>query len=274
VTLYELATGALPKWGDGTTDPSHLDCEITVDAELFAPNLRESLRDFFIKAFRRDPARRFDNAEEMMREWRQSFEGIEQPGTFYERGDDSHLRDLLAHARWETQIAELGLGTRATNALDSANVLTVEELLSTPSRRLMKLRGVGYKTTKEIFTAIRILRERLGSPAQEKAAFEHEPDPLEAINPENMGIDLMAQRILRASTRERENNRHALRSLLGLNPALSQLWPSQSDVASLVDVSRARIGQIVSKFVTRWAKDPAITKLRAESLRFFTLRAA
>src|SRR5262249_15123885 len=79
VTLYELATGALPKWGDGNTDPSHLDCEATIDAEIFEANLREPLRDFFARALRRNPAERFDNAEEMLRSWRQCFEGIEQP---------------------------------------------------------------------------------------------------------------------------------------------------------------------------------------------------
>lgn len=39
-TLYELATGTLPKWGDGRTDPSHLDCEITIDAERFDASVR------------------------------------------------------------------------------------------------------------------------------------------------------------------------------------------------------------------------------------------
>ncbi len=76
-TLYELATGTLPRWGDGTTDPSHLTCEITVDAELFDASLRERLTEFFRKAFRRDVSQRFDNAEEMLRDWRHCFEDIE-----------------------------------------------------------------------------------------------------------------------------------------------------------------------------------------------------
>ena len=39
-TLHELATGTLPRWGDGATDPSHMTCEITIDAELFDASLR------------------------------------------------------------------------------------------------------------------------------------------------------------------------------------------------------------------------------------------
>jgi len=47
ITLYELATGTLPKWGDGNTDPSHLDCEISIDAEMFDASLRDGFTDFF-----------------------------------------------------------------------------------------------------------------------------------------------------------------------------------------------------------------------------------
>src|SRR5262249_57273543 len=58
MTLHELATGTLPKWGDGTTDPSHLNCEITIDAELFDASLRDGFREFFQTAFRREPTER------------------------------------------------------------------------------------------------------------------------------------------------------------------------------------------------------------------------
>ena len=44
--------------------------------------------------------------------------------------DEAELRELLAAATYDTSIPELGLGTRATNALDRANILTVEDLLT------------------------------------------------------------------------------------------------------------------------------------------------
>jgi serine/threonine protein kinase len=77
-TLYELAAGPhnLPRWGDGTSDPSHLECEATIEAELFDADLRDSLTDFFSQALRRNPSERFDNADEMLRTWRLCFEGI------------------------------------------------------------------------------------------------------------------------------------------------------------------------------------------------------
>lgn len=266
VTLHELATGAVPKWGDGNTDPSHLspDTEITIDAEAFDPNLRERLVDFFRKALRRQIRERFDNAEEMLRAWRKCFEGIDEPGVVSDHADEDQLRELLAEATFDTSIAELGLGTRATNALDRANLLTVEDLLTVPMRRLLRLRGVGNKTRREISTAVKILRERLGTPQREKPGTAElvEPEP-EAADVGSLSVDLLAERITKTGAREGETVQRALRGLLGLDAELTDRWPSQSDVASALDVTRARIGQIVGKLQSRWAKDAAITRLRA-----------
>src|SRR5207247_1376495 len=151
-----------------------------------------------------------------------------------------HLRELLADANFDTQIAELGLGTRAANALDTANIITVEDLLTMPSRRLMRLRGVGTKTRREIFSAVRILRERLGTPGEGAAvpAEEIEPAP-ETVYANNLSIDLIAQRILRLNPRERATVHRILILFLGLDPELPDQWPSQADVARVVDVQRA-----------------------------------
>src|SRR5262249_57967099 len=64
VTLFELTTGTIPKWGDGRSEPSQVDCEATIDEELFDPALREALVPFFRKALRRDARARHDNADE------------------------------------------------------------------------------------------------------------------------------------------------------------------------------------------------------------------
>ena len=277
VTLYELATGVLPKWGDGTTDPSHLDCEITIDAELFDASLRDSLSEFFQTALRRDPGERFDNAEEMLRAWRNCFEGIEQPGMFSDHEDEAELRKLLAGANFNTQIPELGLGTRATNALDRTNVLTVEDLLIVPLGRLLSMRGVGNKTRREMSMAVRILRERLGQPQRgdvttvEGDVVDRKPDQ---VSMGNLSVDLLAQRVTRAGSRagsrEGETAQRAVHTLLGLDPELNDPWPSQSDVARVLDVTRARVGQLVSQFLNRWAKEPAITKLRGDITEIIT----
>ena len=50
--------------------------------------------------------------------------------------------------------------------------------------------------------------------------------------------------------------------MLGLDVRLPDAWPSQTDIAPVVNVTRGRIGQLVGKFQARWAKDATLTKLR------------
>lgn len=267
ITLYELATGTMPKWGDGATDPSHLnpDTEITIDGEAFDASLREPLSEFFTTAFRRNIKERFDNCEVMLGEWRQCFVGIDQGGTLSDHADESQLRQLLADATFDTHIVELGLGTRATNALDRANILTVEDLLTVPIRRLHRLRGVGNKTRREISAAVKILRELLGTPSREQPLVpEAEEEQAETIDVAHLSVDLLADRILKAGSRDGETFQNISQLLLGLDPGLDDCWPSQSDVARAVGVSRSRVGQVLGKLQDRWAKDQALTRLRSD----------
>ncbi|MDH3599660.1 MAG: BREX system serine/threonine kinase PglW, partial [Candidatus Tectomicrobia bacterium] len=269
VTLYELAAGpnTLPKWGDGVSDPSHLDCEVTIEADLFEAGLRESLTEFFAKALRRDPVERFDNADDMLQAWRRCFDGIEQPGAYLDpNNDEDNLRELLAEATLDTPIAELGLGTRMLNALDRANILTVEDLLTVPVRRLRRLRGVGNKTRREIVLAVRMLRERLGAPVpvdmpSDDAESESHAD---AVDAGNLSVDLLVQRLMRTGAREGEVAQRTRQLLLGLDAELTDMWPTQADIARCVDVTRGRVGQIVGKLQQGWSREKAMTQLRAD----------
>jgi serine/threonine protein kinase len=264
VTLFEMTTGTLPVWGDGRSEPSQLACEATIDAELFDPALRETLVPFFAKALRRDAAERFDNAEVMLQEWRRCFEAI-GPADAVPELDEEELRRLLAEATFDSSIHELGLGTRATNALDRANVLTVEDLLTMPMRRLLRLRGVGNKTRREIASAVKVLRERLGSPAaggEQAQAEDAEEQP--AGDLAKLSVDLLAQRLTRVSPREGNTVKQAVTALLGLEEALPCTWPAQADVARFLGVTRARVGQVFIKVVDRWGRDRALTPLRQD----------
>jgi serine/threonine protein kinase len=285
ITLYQMATGpgAFPKWGDGNSDPSHLVCEATIDGDLFDASLRDSLMSFFQKAFRRNPDDRFDNAEAMLDEWRSCFQDIDDSSGFSDALDEESLRGRLALATRETQILELGLGTRATNALDRANLLTVNDLLSVPMRKLFRLRGVGNKTRREIAATFRILKDRLGS-HQSSEISDQKPlddnlvstsDQEELIGIDGMSIDQLVFRISKVGSRDGESQRKTILSFLGLESVGGEtdkqnsktddsLWPSQSEIAGLVEVSRGRIGQLVGKLQNRWFKDSAITKVRSD----------
>ena len=261
VTLYEMATGVVPTWGDDASDPTYLDCEITLEPERLDRSLRDRLVEFFTQAFRRQPEERFDNAEEMLRRWRRCFEGIDEPGSLLDTDDESFLEDLLAEATFATPVADLGLGPRATNALDLANLLTVEDLLIAPPRRLARLRGVGHLTRREILAAVKILRRRLGLPSDAGVDDESAEDTT-AVG--QLSVDLLVQRLTKTSPKEGESVQRLLGAMLGLEADLADSWPSQADLAQHLNLSRPRVSQLVSKFQKRWAKDPAMTQLRRD----------
>jgi serine/threonine protein kinase len=105
-TLHEMATGTRPVWGDGRTDPIHLDDEKPrLDSELVDPTVRDGLLRFFAKALHRQPASRYDTVDEMRQAWRAVFAAAAQPATtdedraaevgFGRRRDDQSIQELL-----------------------------------------------------------------------------------------------------------------------------------------------------------------------------------
>src|SRR5207249_4846276 len=119
-----------------------------------------------------------------------------------------------------THIHELGLGTRATNALDRANILTVEDLLTVPMRRLLRLRGVGNKTRREIAIAVKLLRERLGDMATSGQAswLGGDEKKAEVLDAGSLSVDLLAQRLLpKPKSTSSDKTTPMARALLGLD---------------------------------------------------------
>jgi serine/threonine protein kinase len=267
VTLYEMTTGTLPVWGDGVSDPSFLTCEITLEPERFNADLRDRLTAFFEKAFKRQIDERFDNAEEMLRAWRHCFEGIEEPGALLDSEDESALEELLKGATFETKILELGLGTRATTVLDRENILTVKELLKTAPRKLQRLRGVGNKTRKEISAVAKILRSHLGTPTITELGSDTREDDLAAQEASgSLSVDQLVQQIAKPSAKDGDSAQRTLDVLLGLDESFDNPWPSQTDIGHYIELSRGRISQLAVKFQRRWAKTPALTRLRNDVL--------
>lgn len=289
-TLHHMATGRLPRWGDGQSDPSMIEDEATIDADLFDPNLREPLAAFFRKAFRRNVAERFGNAEQMLEEWRRCFTAIPISATSEDpQADEDQLAMILATATWATSIANLGLGARAVNALDRANVLSVRDLLRFNRASLERMRGVGAKTRREITTAVRLLRERLapdGLPADEIAIPSSAGDDSESItpivgpaataldaahatepesaDPATMSIEALRSRLLGppASGARGDGRRKVTECFLGLNAAVTSSWPTQTAVAEAIGLTKGRVSQLAADLVQKANRDPAVTALR------------
>ena len=161
VTLYEMASGALPRWGDGQSEPAVLDCEAAVDADAFEPAVREGLTAFFGRALRRDFRARFDNAQEMLRAWRQVFLAAARPETDPDPAQPAPAPAVaVGEATLDTLLGPLGLSARGLHAAERMNVRTVRELLRFPLIQVNRMRGVGSRTRRELTTLARRLAAR------------------------------------------------------------------------------------------------------------------
>ena len=302
VTLHQMAAGSLPRWGDGQSEPAVLDCEATIDADAFEPAVREDLTAFFRKALRRHYRERFDNAEEMLRAWRQLFLAAGRPETDTDAGAAPSFAGI-EEARLDTLLGALGLSARAMGAVERMGVRTVHDLLRFPLIQVNRLRGVGNLTRRELTELARRLADRFpdaaGAPKVPATRSEAEvPDDAGRVSVDEL------QRLLLPAGRTAQSRRDAelAAALLGLAAATpgqaaarveergdapegidgdaihrplraaerveergnppAGSWPSQSDVARALGVTPTAVSHTVARSRQRWTKLGALTRLR------------
>ena len=268
MTLHEMATGVLPKWGDGKTEVSLTKGEVKLVGELFPSGLRERCTGFFQRALSRNFSDRFDNPGDMLVAWTGLFETIDEPTrkptALTTHADEDVPPVLPEKLMLSTQLVLLGLSTRLTNALDRLNVNTVADLLRYRLTRIYKLPGVGNKTRRELGELCKQLRERLPAavPAEAESAQEDgavlataESVAFQVADPKRAGKLTEEQRIIQAFL-EWQAPRESLVAR----------WPSQSEIAEELEVTRQRIGQAVANARKRWKRFLPVTALRDDVL--------
>ena len=272
VTLHEMATGVLPQWGDGRSDPRATEGEVVLDGNRFPSGVRESLLGFFRTALAREPGDRFDDAESMRRAWNAVYrETIHAPVVEASEDLGSTLDDRLGPLGVKTPLVELPLSTRAHNALDRLELFTVEQLLETPPGRLFQARGVGAKTRGELDALMRELRGRHPDveirTAADRKEFSSGPD---ALHPEEaftgISVDELLALVRQGEGKTTKTETAALDALLGLDGDASRalMAPSQTEASGGLDISRQRFHQILARLRNRWSARPPVTALRAD----------
>lgn len=265
VTLYEMTLGhnVLPQWGSDKSDPAFTNDKLVIDAEKFDSSVRDGLVEFFGKALHREPGQRFDNAYDMQTAWRQVFKESEQRKITTTTGEEVVIGVSLDQATLRTPVSALGLSNRGRNALERANVITVRDLLNFPIGEIHLMKGVGNQTRQEIIRFVGELREKFPSIEPIKPKDQSPSD--ESAGPPS--LEALQHRIVGARNPKKDAEWNMRAGLLGVTAPDSQpasQWPSQTDVADALNVTRARIGQIVSADRTRWVKDAEITLFRHE----------
>ena len=252
VTLHELVAGVPPTWGDGATEPLVTEDEATIATDRFDPTLREGLRDFFTQALRRNAEERFDNAEEMLRDWRRAFEPLDR-GAIAEDSIETIARRLDRRST----IAELGYSVEARDVLDRMGVHTVQQLLAVDRIRFRYLRSVSDKVRREIRERAKRLAEirpelKPGGGSEDAQAWASVDRLSELLIPRRPAGDETAEDRL-------------LELYLGLEPADGPVsWPAAGDVAREAGVARSAVAAVLGKARDRWHKSRELNELRTE----------
>lgn len=264
VTLFEMATGRLPKWGDGRTAPELSTDEVDLNDEgLFPPSAREALAGFFARALRRNSQARFDNVEEMRIAWQQAFAEIGKPSP----------KPQATKISLHTPIQLLGLSKRAENLLDRLGLESVLHLLQVPPGRLTKGRGVGAVTRDEFLRILADLRaqfpdvptatavpKRSATTAEESLTEDGADDP-------TVSLEQLAQRLVpmpRSKSKKDQLPADMMRDLLFPlpSPADPLPWPTQTDIAKAHKTTTVVVHQTLAKSRERWRRQTMISELR------------
>jgi len=278
VTLYEMAIGKPPRWGDERTAPAMLDVEATIASDVFDPVVREGFTHFFAKSLRRNYAERYDNAEEMLRDWRAIFAARQT----------QHPPQVVGFAATAliatptTTMAELSYTLEAQVVLERMGVHNVRELLAVDRVRFRYLRGVGDKIRKEI----RLIAKEL---AHLRPDLIHGWTTVldvddEKPSDETASVNELANHLLpRRPAGDDVPEEVALAHYLGLDVGqdVSQdagqdhagrptdarsagHWPTLGESAAACNVDRNVLADTLVKARVRWLKKPIFTIVRQQ----------
>ncbi|MGN9811521.1 BREX system serine/threonine kinase PglW [Micromonospora sp. BQ11] len=289
VTLHEMASGELPVWGDGGTEPQLTEGPPVLAVEAFDPAIRDGLVDFLQRALHRDHRQRFASLKDMRDAWQQVFRrsdasapvGTDHPEIEADEPDEKAAeaaRDEAAtKATRATALEAAGLTPRAVSAAHRLDASTVGELL-TVANKLAHLPGLGAKTRQELQRRVKEWRGRLGeretiptTPAARRAATEEVATEAAAGDGDpdlvRVGLDAIATLLVPAS--RNPNDVEATRLALHLPDATGALpdlplWPQHPQVAKPLGVTPARIAQIIGKQRKRWYDIPVVGSVRTQ----------
>lgn len=239
VTLFEMATGRTPAYGDGRSHPSQVEAEASVEPGMFDPGVAAALTAYFTRALAREAGDRFGTVEEMRRAWQEAFTRSTTPAT--------QDPDLLAErAGRGTALTQAGLSARALSALEPLGLHTVGDLVDAPAFEVSRTAGVNEATRRELRARAKQWRDRLGAEPEVRA-------PVTTAR----SVDGVVDGLIPAPTGRNGTEVRAARLLLGRQPEdgaqLPPPWPSQGELAEALGVTRVRAQQLDATLRRRWA---------------------
>jgi serine/threonine protein kinase len=265
ITLYEMLTGTLPRWGADDVAVGTLD-EVTLETERFESSLREALGAFFRKALARDPARRFADAHAMRDAWNRSFSPSPAlapvPAASATPAPDRSAPGPAPLPPPEgSPFAALSLSARARNALDRAGILDLAALVALPRAALEKLPGVGRETARELLALQQSLRAVATPPASQPPppALSSGPDGPDGPDAAPDSVDAWIDRFVPAAARKAPPWVADVRALLGLDEAPPC---TATELAARRGGNRQRVYLHLAQARGHWKADALLPRLQ------------
>lgn len=308
VTIHEMATGETPTWGDGRSNPAFLpsDVQPTLLVEAIDPEVRGPVVEFLTRALQRDPAQRFDTADDMARAWLAVFADWEHSshtdGDTIDEGDGSQGNVVLpAGLALDDPIASLPTSRKVRSALRKIGAETVRGVADLDAVAVNKARGVAVKTRKQVLRLRAAVLERFAeqlaeAPSRTRGQTTHtvppeapevgtgtttdgtsvpgSPATVEYPVPDldQLGTLLIPPR----GTRGRAGSvQETIGGLLGLDQATSDTtphadWPTATDIAERIGITRAAASQSLKKARDHWAASPDLMDVGVDLLTILT----
>lgn len=253
ITLHEMASGEVPTWGDGETDPKLLDEETPqLWEDLFDPNLRDGLAAFFRTALHRDPHRRFGSAKEMRHAWMKIFAALTE-----DAAPAAQAEAAPADATLATPLATAGLSKLALSVAErQLGASTVGDLIIIPADRIKRLRGVGVDPKNELVRKAAEWRENLRVAERAEAAV--------AADGARPRVDDVVARLLPGGGQETE--KRVMRIALALpeedgGDPLLRPWATQREIGQAAGgLHQPHVATIWNDSRQRWNKLGALMK--------------
>lgn len=245
VTLFEMATGHAPVYGDGQSNPAVTDDEAAVEPGAFDPSVAGALTEFFRRALRREASERHHTAAEMLAAWRSA---LSSETTTVPDDADS----IAAAATPETSLAQSGLSARALSALEPFGLATVADLVGLDTSKLSRFSGVVMSTRDEIRRRAKEWRTKFGDQVVQPAeitSVEIAGDPW--LDPEGVA-SILAQAAGGPRATARRDVAARLLGLEGEAPAFATL----ADLAGPLGLGgQPQVSQTLAKIRDAWADD-------------------
>jgi len=254
VTLFEMATGHAPSFGDGVSDPAALKgVEATVEPTEFDPSVAPALVGFFRTALQRESRQRFATAAEMLDAWRKVFSQAVTtvPADASERAEQ---------ATSSTPLVQAGLSARAISALEPLGVHTVADLAAVDPGRLSQLRGLASATKVEIQQRAKQWRAQFGVTSTAAASRTVSGDEL--ADPTAIAQELVTL----AGSARAVGRRRAAAVVLGVPHEgagdLGDAFASLADIAPTMNLAGApQVFNTLAAAQSDWGKSPRAVQL-------------